>query len=92
MEDEAERNGTLHPDLVKERKILRAAIAKSCGEKLDDTMDDTMNDADEFDESASARINSRHQQNTSARINSRHQQNTSARINCETDASSPASS
>jgi len=27
MEDEAERNGTLHPDLVKERKILRAAIA-----------------------------------------------------------------
>jgi len=80
MEDEAERNGTLHPDLVKERKILRAAIAKSCGEKLDDTMDDTMNDADEFDESASARINSRHQQNTSARIN------------CETDASSPASS
>ncbi len=57
MEDEAERNGTLHPDLVKERQRLRAIISKSCepvdeflrnkllADEAKEDLNETMNDS-----------------------------------------------
>jgi len=47
MEDEAERNGTLHPDLVKERIELRSRIRALC-QPVDEVAENIRKEFDEM--------------------------------------------